>query len=173
MVAALCYWTYSRTPGYVMDHALRGLARRDPSALVALASDTERRTMHLTPGTVEALLRQTWWRTPGRNGAVRVIGRRTKYADVLVYGISVSGFATAGALPSEVQVYRDRTGRWRLGLSELLYSTPMLCNGMTGDYARTWDRMAAAAGVCGVAAADGGTRWNNGTFRPEVRITGN
>lgn len=169
---ALCWWCYSRTPGYVMDQAVKALYQQDASRLVSLASRTERRSMGLTPKTVEALLRRTWWRSPRLQGRLRVTGRRTKFADVLAYAISVTGFQKGPALTTELQVYQDRYGRWRLGLSELLYVTPMLCNGMTGDYARAWDKMAAAAGIRGVASADGGTRWNNGTFVPEIVITG-
>jgi hypothetical protein len=166
-------YTTRRPNRYVSaDHAIGALRGRDAPALVGLASATERRAMNLDASTVRACLQETWWRPSGDHARVRVTGRRVKYADVLAYRVEVSGFVPNKPAQTEIDIYRDGTGRWRLGLSELLYITPKLCNGIEGDHARIWDAIARRAGIRGVTAADGGTRWSDGTFTPEVRITG-
>lgn len=95
-----------------------------------------------------------------------------EYTDILNYRVEVTGFLRDGRpRATGIDVYQDTSGRWRLTLSELLYMTPLLCNGWEGDYAREWDALARRVGIRGVAPPNGATRYNDGTFAPKIYLT--
>jgi hypothetical protein len=172
LLLGIYIYRYLHSPDRILHQAFAALNRRDAEALVALAYEKERRELNLTPQTVTAILRETWWRDSRIKPRVVVKGYRTKFQDIRTYAVEVSGFVpNKRAIFFEPQVYLDPTGAWRLGLSELLYCLPKVCNGAEGDYAKDWDVMARRAGIRGVVCAEGGTRYNDGTFTPEISLT--
>lgn len=173
LLLGIYIYRYLHSPEHILHQVLAALNRRDAETLVALASEKERRAMNLTPQTVAAILRETWWRDSRIKPRIMVRGFWMNYLDIRTYAVGVSGFVPNKTIFFELQVYQDPTGAWRLGLSRLLYSMPKVCYGLEGDHAIMWDAMARRAGIRGVVGADGGTRYNNGTFTPEISLTRN
>lgn len=63
LILGWVWYAYRTSPLWVVHRTFAALDRWDAEALVALASEKERRLMNLTPQTVEACLRETWWRS--------------------------------------------------------------------------------------------------------------
>jgi hypothetical protein len=172
LIAACAGYFYLTSPERVVHRTLSALARQDAPALVALASEKERQVMNLTPQTVEACLRETYWRDSATKPVTVVRRYRTLYADILAYPVDVTGFSPDGKPRRfEVTVYQDPTGRWRLALSQMLYIFPRVCNGVEGDHAPVWDALARRSGIKGAVHPDGAIRWADGSFSPKVYLT--
>lgn len=172
LIAGYRWYAYLRSPEYVVHQTFAALERRDAETLVRMASEKERKTLNLTPETVTACLKSTYWKDDALKPRVRINGKRYYYADVLAYRIEVAGFSPEGRpVSSELEVYQTPDGRWHPGLSKLLYSLPKVCNGLTGDHAPHWDALARNVGIKGVISPSGGTRYNNGTFSPKIYLT--
>jgi hypothetical protein len=170
LIAGCKWYSYLHSPERVVHLAIAALNRHDSEALVGLASEKERHALNLTPQTVQACLRETYWRDSTIKSGVVVKGERTKYADLMAYWVEVEGFSNQSK-HCELEVYQGSEGGWHLGLSELLFCMPKMCNGLTGDYAPIWDAIATRAGIKGVTIPSGETRYTDGTSAPRISLT--
>lgn len=175
-LAALAAWiVYVRSPGYVVDATIRALNRRDVQGLLALASDHEKRTLNLTPSTVSAFLRETWWREPHVHPRIRFTLVRRYYADQLAYVGEVRGFAPRGRPQVMlVEVYRDKSRGWRLALSRLLWVSCPICWNLDeqGDYSDGLAALLRRTGIHAAVSMDGTARYPNGLRGPKIPLCG-
>lgn len=163
LAAAGALWWYLTSPGRVVSLTLSALARRDVSALLALGGAEEKRIMNLSPATVGAALRETWWRDPGRLPTARVASKGGRFIDQPRYQLKVRPVGDPRTFDMYLYVYPERGGRWRLCITPLLYGATKVCFGIEGDHAPAWDAVARRAGIRGIMGPDGKTRWNDGT----------
>jgi hypothetical protein len=171
----LGYWlhTYSQSPRWVANLAVAALKRGDANALVGLASEKERQVLHLTPQTVDACLREVGWNEVADRMRVDVLSPRPYYGDVLMYTVEFSGGTPNGKKRrNDFYIYREPSGKWRLGLSMLLYELPPMCKDVPNNYSKLWDVMAQRSGIVGCTIPGGPTRFAaDGSHTNDIRLT--
>jgi hypothetical protein len=172
---ALSVWgyLYLGSPLRVARLAAAALQRKDAAGLIALASPVELRALRITPQAAEDCLQASAWRGTSEV-STRIHQSRPYYGDVLIFDVDFSGEAIEGRTQkSEIWVYQDPSGRWRLALSHLLYCAHQACCTPDMDCAHHWDAIARQAGLVGCTLPGGPTRFAaDGSHSNAINLTG-
>jgi hypothetical protein len=175
-VIAVAFWirSYLGSPYRVVRLASAALASRDADALVALASDSELKQLHISPGAVKSCLQESVWQTASAVG-VTVKNARPRFGDVLIFAVDfASDIIPGGKRDSEIWVYQDAAGHWRLALSHLLYCLHQASGDPNVDHAKEFDAAALRAGMLGCTLPGASTRWaEDGSHSNDIQLTGN
>jgi hypothetical protein len=165
--------SYLRSPLRVVRQARTAVLTHDSAALLSLASAKERDSLGLTTQTVRRYLAQVPFLRGGSDVGIDIGPQRPYYADVVIYGAYFTGPNVSGSQRyQEFYVYQDATGKWRLGLSMLLFSLNRAREDLNGNDSRTWDAAARRSGIIGCTIPAGPTRYAaDGSHSNGIQLT--
>lgn len=155
---------YMLSAGRVANATVRALEKGDAIELIRLSSPKERELLNVTPETVRAYLQQTWF-SGNAMRSVRLTVERPHYQDVIVFtGPCFQRGSTEKPSQMKIVVYKDAQGRWRLALSQMLYSLVAACRLVPEgrDPNMRWASLAHSVGIRGAVFVDGynSLRWS-------------